>query len=87
MVADGEGYNGACVRQNLGRIDAFEGVSFEPGHFAVALAGEPILKMRGGLRRACGGDAAIVEPQLTRPRFDLFFHAGLVAWSRRPRRN
>ena len=74
MVADRQTYDRARFVQDFGGVDSFEGVALKPSHFAVALALQPIFKLARGFGSFGGGDAAIVETQFTRARFDSFFH-------------
>lgn len=76
MVADGEGDDGAGFGEDLGGVDAFEGVFLEPRHFAVVLAGEPGLEFFGGGGSLGGGDAAIVEAEFEGAGAEAIFHCG-----------
>src|ERR1035437_7435635 len=62
--------------KNLLRFDAFFGVAFKPGHFAVLSLREPGLKcLRAGGRRG-GRETAVVEAEFVGALTDGFLHRG-----------
>src|SRR5665213_1450654 len=73
-IACGQANHRFCARQNFLRFDAFGGVAFQPGQFAVIFFCQPVLKIfRAGWRRG-GGETAAVEAEFQRALTDGVFH-------------
>lgn len=72
IVVEGEADEGAAAGEDDARIGAAGGIPGEPFHFAMAAIGEPGVEGGGVGGSAGGGDATIIEAEIT---CDLL-HAG-----------
>jgi hypothetical protein len=66
--------DGFGAGQDFLRVEPFFRGAFEPGHFAVASVGEPLLELAGGGGGGGGGESAVIKSQFPRVLSDGLLH-------------
>lgn len=70
-VVEGEGDDGFAAGEDFARVAAAVEVSFEPGHVAGVACFDPIEVAVGVGGAGGGGDAAVIEAQLSSDELDV----------------
>jgi hypothetical protein len=78
VIAGREDDDALGTRQDFLRVDAFVCVAFDPRHFAVVLASEPLLELVGVVGSLRGGEMAIVKAQFKGALANGFFHRSIL---------